>query len=218
MSFQPNGNLVEQVTEYIAEKIIQNELKPGTRIYDSKLAEEMGVSRTPIREAFRILERNHLVELMPRRGVVVTDITAAQVEWFYDIFEQLYGLTARKAAENHTPADIERIKAAVTKIEQAAAARDTSDYYDGIFEFADAGLKAAGNPLLEGVIKDMWPSNRRIQYGSLMQRKDDLKKNMKFFQKVAQHLIKGDGKQAEKVIQEFARTEKKFALQLLTKN
>lgn len=218
MSFQPNGNLVEQVTDYIAEKIIQNELKPGARIYDTKLAQEMGVSRTPIREAIRILERNRLVELIPRRGVVVTEISESQVEWFYDVFEQLYGLVARKAAENHTRAHLQKIESALRDIETAAAAEDTHRYYDCIFAFADAGLKAAQNPFLEGIIKDMWPSNRRIQYASLRLRKDDLKQNVDFFRRATRFLKQQEGEKAEAVIREFARTEKRFALQLLIKS
>jgi DNA-binding GntR family transcriptional regulator len=218
MSFQPNGNLVEQVTDYIAEKIIQNEFKPGTRIYDSKLANEMGVSRTPIREAIRVLERNRLVELIPRRGVVVTEISDAVVEWFYDVFEQLYSLVARKAAENHTPAHIKEIEKALKKIESSAKKKDTVGYYDHIFAFAAAGMKAAHNPLLEGLIKDLWPVNRRIEYATLLQREDDLKENVKFFQEATRHLKNRDADKTEAVIRAFARTEKQFALQLLTKN
>lgn len=215
MTFQPNGNLVDQVTHYISEKIIRNEFKPGTRIYDSKLAEEMGISRTPIREAFRILERNHLVELIPRRGVVVTEISEAQIEWFYDIFEQLYALVALRAAENHTVADIEAIEQALSNMERCVKNRDTIGYYDYIFKFAAAGMKAAGNPLLESMIKDLWPSNRRIQFASLQQREDDLKENVKLFQRVAEYVIKRNGEMAEMVIREYAQTEKRFAKKLV---
>ena len=215
MTFRPNGNLVDQITDYISEKIVCNELKPGMRLYDTKLAEEMGVSRTPIREALRILERNRLVQLIPRRGVVVTEISTEQIEWFYDIFEQLYALVARKAAENRSEEDIEAIEEALGRIEACAAKGEVVGYYNRIFEFAQAGMKAAKNPLLESMIRDMWPVNRRIQYASLLHRKDNLKENVKLFQKAVRHMKTSSGRQAESVIREYARTEKKFALELI---
>ena len=100
MAFKPSENLPEQLTRDIADKIIRNQLKPGERILEARLAEEMGVSRSPLREALRILEKQKLVELIPRKGARVTQISASHIEWFYDIFEVLYGLVARKAAEN----------------------------------------------------------------------------------------------------------------------
>ena len=215
MPFQPNGNLVEQVTEYISEKIIQKEFEPGSRIYDVKLAKEMGVSRTPVREALRILERNRLVELIPRRGVVVTEISKNQIEWFYDIYEQLYALAARRAAENYTVGDMTAIETALANIEACAQNKDTMGYYDHIFEFAAAGIAAAKNPLLEAMIKDLWPANRRIQYASLQPREDDLKENVKLFQRAARHMKKREAGQAELVIREYAQVEKKFALKLV---
>jgi len=215
MPFQPNGNLVEQVTEYISEKIISQAFKPGSRVYDVKLAEEMGVSRTPIREALRILERNRLVEVIPRRGVVVTEISKNQIEWFYDIYEQLYALAARRAAENHTAADIIAIEAALAHIEGCAKSKDTLGYYNHIFEFAAAGIAAAKNPLLEAMIRDLWPANRRIQYASLLPREDDLKENVKLFQRVTEYTKKRKAEMAESVIREYAQVEKKFALQLV---
>lgn len=216
MSFKPNGNLVDQITEYISEKIIRNELKPGTRLYDTKLAEEMGVSRTPIREALRILERNRLVQLIPRRGVVVTEISVDQIEWFYDIFEQLYALAARRACEKCTDGDIAAIEKALSRIETSAARGEVVAYYNRIFEFAEAGIRAAGNPLLESMIREMWPVNRRIQYASLLHRRDNLKENVKLFQRAAHHLKSAEAEKAEAVIREYAVTEKNFALQLIS--
>lgn len=217
MGFQPNGNLVEQVTDYLCEKIVKNELKPGSRVYDTKLAEEMGVSRTPIREALRVLEKNRLVELIPRRGVVVTEISASQIEWFYDIYEQLYALVARRAAENWIAEDLEAISKALTSIERCATEKDTVGYYDAIFDFAQAGMKAAKNPLLEALIKDLWPSNRRIQYASLLRRQDDLQENAGLFQKAARYMEARNADMAETVIREYARTERGFALALVDK-
>jgi len=214
MTFVVPDNLPEQVTREISEKIIRNELKPGERIFETKLAQEMGVSRSPIREALRLLEKNKLVELIPRKGARVTEITSQHIEWFYDIFEALYGLVARRATELATETDMGMIWKALEKIKSAAAEGDVQAYYSGIFEFAEVAMKAARNPMLEQLLMELWPNNRRIQYASLVHRKADLKKNVVFFQHMAKYASEGKAEEAATAISEYARNEKAFALKI----
>ena len=214
MAFTPSENLPEQLARDIGQKIIRNTLKPGERILEVQLAAELGISRSPLREALRILEKQKLVELIPRKGARVTPISAAHIEWFYDIFEALYGLVARKAAEKADDQDREALQAALRIIEAAAAAHDIEAYYDGIFAFAAVGLKAARNPLLEALLRDLWPSNRRIQYASLSLRADELQTNMRFFQAMQAHLAAGEPSGVEKAVKAYARNEKAFALKI----
>lgn len=209
-------NLPELVTRELSEKIIHNQLKPGERIFEAKIAEEFGISRSPVREALRILEKNRLVEVIPRKGVRVTKITAQHIEWFYDIFEALYGLVARKAAENADSEDINSMLVALKKIEKAAKRGDVESYFISIFEYASVGMEAAQNPLLQQLIIELWPSNRRIQLSSLLFRADDLKKNVTYFQRCSKFIEEGNALMAEKVIQEYARNEKAFALKIAT--
>jgi len=208
-------NLPDILTRDISEKIIRNEIKPGERILESKIAEEMGVSRSPVREALRILEKNKLVELIPRKGARVTEITALHIEWYYDIYEALYTLVAKKAAEYADEEGLANMRNALKNIEIAADNGDVEAYYDGIFEYAAVGMKAAGNPLLEQMVMELWPSNRRIQFASLLFRADDLKKNVTFFQKVSECVEKGNLKGAEDTIRQYAHNEKAFALKIL---
>lgn len=215
MTFIVPNNLSETVMREISEKIIRGELKPGERIQETKLVEELGVSRSPIREALRLLEKNKLVEIVPRKGARVTEITPENIEWFYDIFEALYGMVARKATELATETDFQKLWAALEKIECAAEAENIQKYYDGIFEFADVSMKAAGNPMLSQMLMELWPNNRRIQYASLSVRKSDLKKNQIFFRRMAQYARDGKTEEAVKTIQEYARNEKAFALKMI---
>lgn len=212
MAFKPSGNLPEQLARDISEKIIRNEWKPGQRILEAKLAQETGISRSPVREALRILEKQKLVELIPRKGARVTPISASHIEWFYDIFEALYGLVARKAAENAGEDDRRDLLKALQRIETAAAEHDIETYYNGIFDFAAVGLKAAQNPLLISILADLWPSNRRIQYASLASREDELAANVQFFQDMHNHLVAGEISKVEEVVKAYARNEKEFAL------
>lgn len=215
MTFTVPNNLSEIVMQEISEKIIHNELKPGERILETRLAEELGVSRSPIREALRLLEKNRLVELIPRKGARVTKITPENIEWFYDIFEALYSMVARKATELATEKDFQELRAALEKIECAAGQENVQKYYDGIFEFAGVSMRAARNPMLMQMLLELWPNNRRIQYASLSHRKADLKKNQIYFQKMERYAREGKTEEAVKTIQEYARNEKAFALRMI---
>jgi len=216
MAIVTPDKLPELVMREISEKIIRNELKPGERIYETKLADELGVSRSPIREALRILEKNRLVELIPRKGARVTEITSQHIDWFYDIFEALYGMVARRATERATAEDLRAMWAALAKIEKAAEKGDVQAYYDGIFIFAGVARKASRNPLLAKMLLELWPSNRRIQYASLMYRKSDLNRNVAFFQRLAKHASEGEPDAAARIVGEYARNEKAFALDVIS--
>jgi DNA-binding GntR family transcriptional regulator len=212
MEFSMSGNLAEQVSEYISEKIVRLELKPGQRIIESKIMDELGVSRSPIREALRILEGSRMVELTPRRGARVTEISASNIEWLYEVLGELYGLVARKAVENGSKEDLLKIQEALKKIEDSAEKGDVKGYFNGIFQFAAAGMKAAKNPLLEQIITDLWPITRRIQFATLSLRIDALRKNVKYFQLGTRYLEKDDAEMAAQTIRNYAQNEKKFAL------
>ncbi len=90
MALKSPENIVEQVTSFIEERIITLDLKPGQRILESALAEEMGVSRGPVRDALRKLERHWLVELFPRRGARVTLLDEKHIESVFDVLRELY--------------------------------------------------------------------------------------------------------------------------------
>jgi DNA-binding GntR family transcriptional regulator len=88
----PAGNvefLVDNVYDTIKSAILRNELKPGTALSESTLAEQLGTSRTPIREALKRLEKEDLVQIVPRRGVFVTDVSLEDIVATYQLREAL---------------------------------------------------------------------------------------------------------------------------------
>lgn len=89
MDFHITGNLSEQIAGYLSEKIVQFELEPGQRILEQRISEELGVSRSPIREAIRILDKSGLVEIIPRCGAKVTKMSKNEVDGFCDVLSLL---------------------------------------------------------------------------------------------------------------------------------
>src|SRR5690606_31172738 len=99
MRFQAPESLSEQIAQHIGQRIVIRDLKPGERIQELKVAGELNVSRGSVREALLILERRHLVEIYPRRGAVVSDLTPASVNALYDIYIDLLCMLGRKVLE-----------------------------------------------------------------------------------------------------------------------
>ena len=213
-SFKVSKNLSEQIAGYLRVQIIRGELAPGERILEAKLAETMDVSRGPIREALRILEKTRLIELTPRRGARVTEMSPADIESLYDVLIELYGLVARKAAENRGPEDLERIGDALNRADACASSGDPPGYYDAIFDFATAMRTASRNALADQILEDLEPATRRTQFATLSERVDDLSKNVTFFQKAARYIEKGNAEMAGETIRKYALNEKTFAIRM----
>jgi len=212
MDFKPSDNLCAQIAEYLSTQIIKGELKPGERIKEAKLAQALGVSRGPIREALHVLEKKRLVEMRPRRGARVTQMSASYATSLYDIIVELYGLAARKAAENRSNKDLQGIRHALRRIKDCADKGDVPGYYDSIFRLALVGEKAAKNPLLEQMLSDLEPVTRRVQFASLRHRAEDLKKSVAFFDRFVQYTEAKDGEMACQTIRAYTENERELAL------
>jgi len=102
--------LQQQIFKIIEEKILSGELKTGESLTELKLCEELGVSRTPIREAIRQLEAEELVRVVPNKGAIIVGVCQKDIEDIYNIRILVEGLAARWAAENITPSELERLK------------------------------------------------------------------------------------------------------------
>ncbi len=215
--FKVSKNLSEQIAGYLRVQIIRGELAPGERILEAKLAETMQVSRGPIREALRILEKTRLIELTPRRGARVTEMSPVDIESLYDVLTELYALVAGKSAENRDQDDLQRIGTAVKGAEACASKGDPAGYYDSIFGFATAIRRASRNALADQLLEDLEPATRRTQFATLSHRVDDLAKNVTFFQKGARHIEKGNAEMAAQTIRQYAQNEKAFAVRMRSK-
>ncbi|MBU0993791.1 MAG: GntR family transcriptional regulator [Proteobacteria bacterium] len=96
MQFHIPDSLSDHITGYIENKIITLELKPGQRILEANLAEEMGVSRGPIRDSLRTLEKSWLVERLPRKCAHVSKLTENHVNSIFEVLIELYAIFVRR--------------------------------------------------------------------------------------------------------------------------
>ena len=159
--------LRERILETIRDAILRGTLKPGERVSEPDLAERFGISRTPIREAFRQLESEGYLTVIPRKGAVVTALSEREVEEFYAIKSILEGYAARLAAKNLTEKDIDRLEAINERLEQLASENDVKTFFKIHNEFHELFIKASGNGKLFDLISQLVMKFNRSRTASL---------------------------------------------------
>ena len=144
-----NGNrLSERLRESIEEEIATGKLLPGTRLDEVELATRFGVSRTPIREALRLLLGEGLVEMRPQRGAVVAQATPQRLIEMFEVMAELEGMCARLAARRLTEQELAEIEAIHDACRGSAAARDADAYFYANERFHYAIYAASHNTFL----------------------------------------------------------------------
>lgn len=140
--------LREIVFETIRNAILSGTLKPGERLMEVQMAESLGVSRTPVREAIRKLELEGLVIMLPRKGAFVSDLTVKDITEVLEIRGALEGLAAGLAAARIDEKELEELEIKALKFHKAVEGNDIEEVIRTDFEFHDAMLKSSKNEKL----------------------------------------------------------------------
>ena len=147
------SSMVEQTCDILRERIRPGEIPPGTRLRQEVLAEELGISRTPLREAMRLLAADGLVELEPNRGAIVTALRHDDQVAFWEARLALEPAAARLAAERPSATGIEAMR---TAIAEQRSARADGEGFAANRAFHLALVAAAGNPHLDRFAETLW--------------------------------------------------------------
>src|SRR5436305_1395338 len=123
------SSLANVVQEEVERAILVGEYPPGAKLIEAALAQRMGVSRGPVREAFRMLEEAGLVRTEKNRGVFVRDIPIEEAVEIFDLRATMDELVGRKLAASITPAQLKEIKAMADAMEKAVKAADARQYH-----------------------------------------------------------------------------------------
>lgn len=146
-------SLAEHIVEDLEQKIIAGTLKPGQRIIEEALCKAYGVSRSPVREAFQILESQGFVVREPRRGISVATITPREAEQIYRIRASLEGLAMSLAVHGQTPKLLKKLKQMHQQMLQAAAMDNPAAYKRLNQGFHELVINACGSPRLIQLIR-----------------------------------------------------------------
>lgn len=143
--FRGRVRLVDEVAQLLRERIYAGVFPPGTKLRQEQLADQLRVSRTPLREALRVLERDGLVQSEPGRGVRVVEADPALLVEAYGLREVVDGAAARLAAGRATPADVARLRAHLAVQRDAVDPWDAAAYTLTNVEFHTTLMELSGN-------------------------------------------------------------------------
>ena len=147
----PRRRLVDDATQALREAILRDDFPQGERLRQVELADRLGISRTPVREALGRLAHEGLVELLPRGGVRVSRLDVDGAVELYDLREVLDGLAARLAATRAEAGAITRLGRAVDQMGAAIRRRDPNPWFDAHVAFHDEIFRASAHARLRGL-------------------------------------------------------------------
>ena len=150
-----SSSLTTVVQQEIERAILAGEYEPGSKLIEAALAEKMGVSRGPVREAFRMLEEAGLVRTEKNRGVFVRDIPIDEAVEIFDLRAAMDELVGRQLAQNATPAQLKELRGMVDAMEKAVKAEDAHGYHLINLQFHDRLVEMAGNRKLTAIYRKL---------------------------------------------------------------
>lgn len=147
--------LRDLVFQTLRNAILKGELKPGERLMEIQLAQRLGVSRTPVREAIRKLELEGLAIMIPRRGAIVADITVRDLEDVLEVRAVLEELAVRKACDYITEEQLRELKRAATEFKRSVESEHLLDCVEADMAFHEIIYGATGNKRLQQILTNL---------------------------------------------------------------
>jgi hypothetical protein len=150
-----NKPLYEEVADLIREKIFTHELSPGSWIDEKSLTTQFGISRTPLREAIKVLASEGLITMKIRRGAYVTEVDKNEIAQIFHVIALLEGNACKVVAKKATEQQLELLDGIHLRLEKAAADRDIDRFFELNQEFHDKIQEISGNRWMRKVITDL---------------------------------------------------------------
>lgn len=191
-----NRPLYEDVAERLRAQIFAHELAPGSWLDEQSLAAQFGISRTPMREAIKVLASEGLVTMKLRRGAYVTEVDRGDLEQIFTILSLLEGQAAKETAVKASEAQLTQLDDIHHRLEKAAADRDAEQFFEVNVRFHDLIQEIAGNRWMNGVIVDL-RKVLKLQRRDSLSRSGRLQSSLLEHRQILQAILKRDPAAAE---------------------
>lgn len=216
MTFKAPDSLSEQIAHHLAERIIRGELKERERIQEQKVTQSLNVSRGSVREALLILERRHLITILPRRGAQVTELTPHKVQSLYALVMELYILLGIAVAERWTvEADLAPLVAVQEQLIASAERQDIDAFVGHSFDVMRAAFPFANNPYLQETLENLRPAISRTYYLALERRKGEMGQFLNVFASLLQAVTVRDQARIRSLLGEYGKRNCQLVLATL---
>ena len=202
-NFQVNMNeylpLRDVVFNTLRQAILRGELKPGERLMEIQLANKLGVSRTPIREAIRKLELEGLVLMIPRKGAEVAEITEKSLKDVLEIRRALEDLAVRLACEKITKDELKELKKAGDEFKKVLKSQDITEVAEADVRFHDVIYMATDNPKLIQLLNNFREQMYRFRVEYL--KKDEVRPQLLAeHDEIIKFITEGNKEEASRVV------------------
>ncbi len=216
MTFKAPDSLSEQIAHYLAERIIRGELKPAERIQEQKVTQALNVSRGSVREALLILERRHLVTILPRRGAHVTELNEHNLRSLCALMGELYILLGNAVVTHRQgEADLMPFLAIQQRLKAACERKDIKAFVEESFAVMRATYPFANNPYLQETVENLQPAMSRAYYLALDRRKAEMSDFLALFAELLQAVIAGDRPRIREVLTAYCTRSCELVLSAL---
>jgi DNA-binding GntR family transcriptional regulator len=197
LSLADHPSLRERIVARLRAAIIAGDLPAKTRLMEPDLARQLGVSRTPLREAIRHLEAEGLLTTIPRVGTFVSEVSPRDVEDTYAIRAVLEGLAARQAAENPDPAKATQFRTLLAELAKKTA--DYRVYHEAAGRFHDVVFALSGNQRLQAMYQTLTHQVARLRTLSLATATRP-EVSLREHRRIAAAILRGHGAEAERLM------------------
>jgi DNA-binding GntR family transcriptional regulator len=195
-----NESLSDKVFAWLTDQIVAGALRPGQWVSENELAARLGVSRSPVREALRGLAREGIVEVRPRRGTVIAELSAEDADGLYRARELVESEMARLAIENATDADVDKIAGIVATLRGAHG--DARAHYDATFELWHLLMDICPNRTISDMAATLWRRSIRFR-GILLALPDSQRDVANFGEALVELAERRDGEGARRATAEL---------------
>lgn len=215
MDFQAPNTLAEQIANYLAERIMTGQIRPGERIQEAAMAGELKVSRASVKEALYTLERWHLVAITPRKGASATRLDAAHASELYDVYMHLLMMLAARLCERWQEGDKPRMLHAVNRVveQMEDSSANVKAMVEASFSVMEICCEVVGNPYLTEALSNFKPAVSRAYYLSADRYRRGLAQTREFFANLPPAVLARDSEKAQELIRQFAEHQKSLIQQ-----
>lgn len=209
--------LSDQIADHLAQQIIHGELAAGARLQENELAKQLDVSTNSLREAFRLLEARHLIEIAPRRGARVCEVSEAQVQELYDFLFLLLSQLAARAARVWEPGELDELARMLPELERLHKMGDIAGAHRMVFQVLPNMLVFARNNYMARAISDLIPLLQRFSYMALTAETSEFDVSLRIFQRLLINVLARDADAAASDIREYGENQCRIVLRALAR-
>jgi DNA-binding GntR family transcriptional regulator len=208
--------LVEEAAVSLRDAILDGRFLPGARLRQTDLADRLGISRTPIREALGRLQQEGLVDLLHGGGVRVAVLDLNEAAELYDLREVLDGLAARLAAARATPAALGRLDRALKRMRQCLERQDANQWFGAHVSFHDEIFRASGHGRLGSFSGLVRLSIQRF-HPLLLKTPHRLEHAFREHREIRDAIVARDGERAERLARAHITAARAIVLEVMTR-